>query len=87
MVKTAKKYVPILREQEKVDVLVGVFHSGMNEAYDIDAAAAVGVPAPNASALVAKEIGGGPTGFDAIITAHSHKLVDDTIQRIQRNNS
>ena len=78
MVETAKKYVPILRNREKVDVLIGVFHSGMNEEYDIDKAALFGIPAPNASALVAEAIGAGPSGIDAIITAHSHKVIDDT---------
>ncbi|MBI9109116.1 MAG: 5'-nucleotidase C-terminal domain-containing protein [Spirochaetales bacterium] len=78
MVKTAKKYVPILRNKENVDVLIGVFHSGMNEQYDIAKAALEGVPAPNASSLVAQAIGGGPDGIDAIITAHSHKVIDDT---------
>jgi len=78
MIATAKKYVPILREKEKVDVLIGIFHSGMNEQYDIAKAALSGVPAPNASALVAKAIGSGPNGIDAIITAHSHKVIDDT---------
>jgi 2',3'-cyclic-nucleotide 2'-phosphodiesterase/3'-nucleotidase len=78
MVETAKKYVPILRNREKVDVLIGVFHAGMNEQYDIAKAALSGIPAPNASSLVAKEIGGGPSGIDAIITAHSHKIIDDT---------
>ncbi len=78
MVETAKKYVPILRNKEKVDVLIGVFHSGMNENYDIAKAAMFGIPAPNASALVAEAVGSGPAGFDAIITAHSHKVIDDT---------
>lgn len=78
MVEAAKKYVPVIREQEKVDVLIGIFHSGMNEEYDISKATAAGVPAPNASRLVAQEIGGGSTGFDAIVTAHSHKIIDDT---------
>ncbi len=77
MVETAEKYVTILRDVEKVDVLIGMFHSGMNPDYDIAKAKAAGVPAPNASKMVAEAIGSGPTGFDAIITAHSHKIIDD----------
>ncbi|MDC7235504.1 MAG: 5'-nucleotidase C-terminal domain-containing protein [Spirochaetales bacterium] len=85
MVDTAEKYVAILREVEKVDVLVGVFHAGMNDAYDSAKAASSGVPIPNASRLVAAAVGAGPQGFDAIITAHSHKLIDDTQNTEYRN--
>jgi 2',3'-cyclic-nucleotide 2'-phosphodiesterase (5'-nucleotidase family) len=77
MVETAKRYVKILRDVEKVDVLVGVFHSGMNDLYDKAKAESSGVPMPNASRLVADAIGSGKTGIDAIITAHSHQLIDD----------
>ena len=79
MVAAARVAVDILRNVENVDVLVGVFHAGMNEDYDIAKAAAFGIPAPNASSLVAETIGGGPEGFDAIITGHSHKLINDEI--------
>lgn len=78
MVDTAKKYVTILRDVEKVDVLIGLFHSGMNSEYDIAKSKAAGVPPANASMLVAEAIGAGPTGIDAIITGHSHKTIDDT---------
>ena len=86
MVETAKKYVPILREVEKVDVLVGIFHAGMNDGYDSGRAEDAGVPMPNASRLVASEIGGGKNGFDAIITAHSHQLINDTQNTEYKNN-
>ncbi len=89
MVKTAEKYVPILRDVEKCDVVVGLFHSGMNDEYGGTQAAALGVPVPNASALVAEAIGGGPNGIDVIITGHSHKQIDDeknTEFRDDRNN-
>jgi len=77
MVETAKKYVTILREVEKVDVLIGMFHSGMNSAYDIAKSKAAGVPPANGSMMVAEAIGGGSMGIDAIITGHSHKVIDD----------
>ncbi|MBF9014577.1 MULTISPECIES: bifunctional UDP-sugar hydrolase/5'-nucleotidase [unclassified Oceanispirochaeta] len=77
MVESAEKYVKIMREVEKVDVLIGVFHAGMNDAYDSAKAESSGVPIPNASRLVADAIGSGPQGIDAIITAHSHQLIDD----------
>lgn len=77
MVETAQKYVKILREVEKVDVLVGMFHAGMNADYDLAKSKAFGVPPANASMLVAQAIGSGPMGIDAIITGHSHKVIDD----------
>ena len=77
MVETAQKYVKILREVEKVDVLIGMFHAGMNAEYDLAKSKAFGVPPANASMLVAQAIGAGPMGIDAIITGHSHKVIDD----------
>lgn len=77
MVETAEKYVDILRNVEKVDVLVGMFHSGMNADYDLAKSKAFGVPPANASMLVAEAIGAGPEGIDAIITGHSHKIISD----------
>jgi len=78
MVETAQKYVKILREVEKVDVLIGMFHAGMNADYDLAKSKASGVPPANASMLVAQAIGAGPMGIDAIITGHSHKIIDDS---------
>ena len=78
MVETAQKYVKILREVEKVDVLIGMFHAGMNADYDLAKSKAFGVPPANASMLVAQAIGAGPMGIDAIITGHSHKIIDDS---------
>jgi 2',3'-cyclic-nucleotide 2'-phosphodiesterase/3'-nucleotidase len=77
MVETAQKYVKILREVEKVDVLIGLFHSGMNASYDLAKSEAFGVPPANASMMVAQAIGSGPMGIDAIITGHSHQTIDD----------
>ncbi len=77
MVDTAKVVVPILRGVEKCDVVIGLFHAGMNEGYDVAKAEAAGVPVPNGSSMVARAIGGGPLGIDAIITGHSHKTIDD----------
>ncbi len=85
MVESAERYVKILRNVEKVDVLIGVFHSGMNDSYDADKADTSGIPMPNASRLVAEAVGSGPSGFDAIITAHSHQLIDDTQNTEYRN--
>ncbi len=71
MVETAKIWVPVLREQEKVDLLVGLFHSGINEDYDAEIAKREGIPLPNASKLVAEQV----EGFDIILTGHAHQLI------------
>ncbi len=67
MVDTAKKWVPIIEAKEKPDVLVGLFHSGVDAEYG-------GYTAddpcnPNASLLVAQQV----PGFDVIFTGHDHK--------------
>ncbi len=67
MVQTARKYVPLVRPQ--VDVLVGLFHAGLDSGYSAKQTAALGLPNENASALVARKV----TGFDVIFAGHSHR--------------
>ncbi len=67
MVKTAKKYVPLLRPQ--VDVLVGLFHAGFNAGYSAKQTEKSGLPNENASRLVAEQV----PGFDVIFAGHSHR--------------
>ena len=71
MVETAEKWVPILLEEEKVDLLIGLFHSGINTEYDQEAAARQGVPSPNAAGLVAEAF----PEFDVVLTGHAHQLI------------
>lgn len=66
MVESAKKWVPIIVEKEKPDVLVGLFHAGVDYSYG-------GVTADtkyneNASQLVAQRV----PGFDLIFVGHDH---------------
>ncbi len=67
MVKTAKKYVKILRPQ--VDVLVGLFHAGFEAEYSKKQTDALGLPNENASRLVAQQV----PGFDVVFAGHSHR--------------
>lgn len=71
MVETANKWVPILREKEKVDVLIGLFHSGTNWEYDAETAKNQGIPLPNAAGIVAEKV----PGFDLILTGHAHQVI------------
>lgn len=64
MVECAKKWVEIIKEKEKPDMIIGLFHSGVNytahkEKYKNE----------DASQLVAEEV----EGFDIIFVGHDHQ--------------
>jgi len=66
MVATAKKWVPVIQEKEKPDILIGLFHSGVDYSYG---GATKDTPSnENASQLVAEQV----AGFDAIFVGHDH---------------
>jgi len=67
MVDTAKKYANLLRPN--VDVLVGLFHSGMNDEYSKEYTDSQNLPNENASKLVAENV----PEFDIIFSGHSHR--------------
>lgn len=67
MVETAKRWVPRILEQEKPDLLVGLFHSGFNYNY---AGENENTPKnENASMLVARKV----EGFDVVVIGHDHQ--------------
>jgi 2',3'-cyclic-nucleotide 2'-phosphodiesterase/3'-nucleotidase len=66
MVETAKKWVPIIREKEKPDLLVGLFHSGVD--YTFGGGTRDAENDENASQLVAETV----PGFDLIFVGHDH---------------
>ncbi len=67
MVVSARKWVKIIQEKEHPDILIGLFHSGLNASYEgADPDAKYN---ENASLLVAKEV----PGFDAVFCGHDHK--------------
>ena len=70
MFETAKKWVIVLREQEKVDYLIGLFHSGDNTQYDRDVASTRELPHPNAAGMIADFL----PEFDLIISGHAHRI-------------
>ena len=70
MVKTAKKWVPVIREREHPDVLIGLFHAGSDFTYGGEKAT---TPRnENASVLVAEQV----SGFDLILIGHDHKTLN-----------
>jgi 2',3'-cyclic-nucleotide 2'-phosphodiesterase/3'-nucleotidase len=66
MVETAKKWVPIIQEKEKPDLLVGLFHAGVDYTYGGNTA---DTPKnENASQLVVEKV----AGFDLVFVGHDH---------------
>ena len=70
MLETAKIWVKVLREEEKVDYLIGLFHSGDNTLYDLDVASTRELPHPNAAGMIADFF----PAFDLIISGHAHRI-------------
>jgi len=67
MVETAKKWVPIIQKKEKPDLLVGLFHSGVDYTYG---GLTKDTPSnENAAQLVAEQV----AGFDVIFVGHDHQ--------------
>jgi 2',3'-cyclic-nucleotide 2'-phosphodiesterase / 3'-nucleotidase len=68
MVETARKWVPRIIEKEKPDLLVGLFHAGIDTAYGENRGAFLN---ENASLLVAREV----PGFDLVFAGHDHRAL------------
>lgn len=62
MVKTAKKWIPIIKEREHPDLIVGLFHSGRADGIVTDEYK------ENESETVAREV----PGFDLVFFGHDH---------------
>ena len=73
MVETAEKWVPIIQEKENPDLLVGLFHSGIDFTYS--GGTKEDVLNKNASALVPEFV----SGFDVIFTGHDHADTNMTV--------
>jgi 2',3'-cyclic-nucleotide 2'-phosphodiesterase/3'-nucleotidase len=66
MIETAKKWVPIIQQKEKPDILIGLFHSGVD--YTQGGQNRDTPENENASQLVAEQV----PGFDFIFVGHDH---------------
>ncbi|MCB0746848.1 MAG: bifunctional metallophosphatase/5'-nucleotidase, partial [Ignavibacteriae bacterium] len=66
MISTAKKWVPIIKEKENPDLLVGLFHAGVDYTYDNQTAESS--RNENASQLIAEQV----PGFDVVFVGHDH---------------
>lgn len=67
MIVSAKKWVKIIKEKEKPDIIIGLFHSGIDFTFNNETAETQ--KNENASLLVAQQV----EGFDIIFVGHDHK--------------
>ena len=67
MIESAQKWVKIIKEKENPDLLVGLFHAGVDYAYGN--ASADTYKNENASQLVAEQV----NGFDIVFVGHDHQ--------------
>lgn len=76
MIKTAKKWVKIIKEKEKPDLLIGLFHSGIDYTYGNQNA---NTPRnENASELVAEQV----PGFDVVFMGHDHQEWNYSVKNV-----
>ncbi len=67
MLASAKKWIPYIKDVEKPDLLIGLFHSGIDYTYNRQDASTY--KNENASILVATQI----PGFDIVFAGHDHQ--------------
>ncbi|MBN2893325.1 MAG: bifunctional metallophosphatase/5'-nucleotidase [Bacteroidales bacterium] len=79
MIETAKKWVPYIKETEKPDLLVGLFHAGIDYTYNRQSPTTH--RNENASILVAQQV----PGFDIIFAGHDHQENNLLFEDIEGN--
>ncbi|MCL6493960.1 MAG: bifunctional metallophosphatase/5'-nucleotidase [Ignavibacterium sp.] len=67
MIETAQKWVKKIRETEQPDLLIGLFHAGVNYNYNDESESTY--KNENASKLIAEKV----AGFDVIFVGHDHE--------------
>jgi 2',3'-cyclic-nucleotide 2'-phosphodiesterase/3'-nucleotidase len=66
MVEAAEKWISIIKENERPDLIIGLFHAGVDYTYNNEKADTY--KNENASRLVAEQV----TGFDLVFVGHDH---------------
>src|SRR5215471_8108032 len=74
-VSEAQKWVPILREKEKADVVVIAMHMGIEEDLRTGIPSPSQVPNENAAMAIARQV----PGVDVILMGHTHRPVNDLL--------
>jgi len=75
MIESARKWISIVKEKENPDVIVGLFHSGLD--YNYGNQNEKTYKNENAVELVAKQV----DGFDVIFSGHDHKVVNKMVNK------
>lgn len=75
MIVTARKWVKIIQTKENPDLVIGLFHSGLNQEWDSAYCVQRGIPMANPTVELARQV----PDFDLIVCGHSHKLINDSI--------
>jgi len=79
MVESARKWIKIVKEKEKPDLVIGLFHSGVDFTY---AGKTADTPRnENAAQLVAERA----PGFDIVFAGHDHKATKKTVKDPEGN--
>ena len=73
MVETARKWVPVIQEKEKPQMIIGLFHSGRDDSKSV-----AGVQ-ENQSLRVAREV----PGFDIVLMGHDHSVYLDFVRNVE----
>lgn len=79
MIETAKKWVPIIKEKESPDIMIGLFHSGVDPTYNGQTADTY--KNENATKLVAEQV----PGFDIVFSGHDHHGWNQQIKNLDDN--
>jgi 2',3'-cyclic-nucleotide 2'-phosphodiesterase/3'-nucleotidase len=74
-VSEAQKWVPMLRNQEKADVIVIAMHMGLEEDLTTGIPSPSQVPNENAAMAIARQV----PGVDVILMGHTHRPVNDLL--------
>src|SRR5712691_1740314 len=74
-VSEAKKWVPVLRDKERVDVVVIAMHMGIEEDLRTGIPSPSQVPNENAAIAIARQV----PGVDVILMGHTHREVSDLV--------
>jgi len=76
MVESAKRWVAVIQEKEHPDLIIGMFHSGVD--YEYGNKEADTYKNENASKLVAEQV----PGFDLILAGHDHKKYNEKVVNV-----
>ncbi len=77
MIESAQKWVKYIREKEQPDLLIGLFHAGIDYTYNKQTAETY--KNENASKLVAIKV----PGFDIVMGGHDHSVYNTVVENIK----